>query len=87
MTSKFVEILFWLKIVASPLILGVGVGFLCKIYFDNNLGSFLFGFFSFAGLLIGIRWANKATKKYGASNFYSKVNASTDIDEALTKKD
>ena len=53
--ETIIDAISWLKIVASPTILG-------------------------------IYWANKVSKKYGATNFISKVDASPDIDEYVKDK-
>jgi uncharacterized membrane protein YfcA len=81
--ETIIDAISWLKIVASPTILGIGIGFACQYYLNSN---FLFGFFVIAGIVLGIYWANKVSKKYGATNFISKVNASPDIDEAVKDK-
>lgn len=84
--ERIIDAISWLKIVASPTLFGIAVGFLLKIYFKNDLGDFLFGFFVIAGIVLGIYWANKVSKKYGATDFISKVDASPDIDEYVKDK-
>lgn len=79
--ETIIDAISWLKIVASPTILGIG--FACQYYLKSN---FLFGFFVIAGIVLGIYWANKVSKKYGATNFISKVDASPDIDESVKDK-
>ena len=81
--ETIIDAFSWLKIVASPTILGIGIGYACQYYLDSD---FLFGFFSVAGIVLGIYWANKIAKKHGTTNYLSKVNASPDIDEAVKDK-
>ncbi len=77
----FVEVLSWLRIVASPLIIGVGIGILV---YDNNhsrIGMTIGIVISCFGLLIGILWATKVSRKTGTSNFMSRINASPELDK------
>ncbi|MFT3919810.1 hypothetical protein [Cloacibacterium sp.] len=84
--ERIIDVISWLKIVASPTLFGIAVGFFLKIYFKNDLGDFLFGFFIVFGIIFGIYLANRMSKKYGATNFISKVDASPDIDEFIKDK-
>jgi len=77
--ETFVEVLSWLRIVASPLIVGVGIGILVYENNPNNTGMTLGIIFSFIGLLVGIVWATKVWRKTGTSNFMSRVNASPEL--------
>lgn len=76
-----IDAISWLKIVASPTIFGVVIGFIVyKTLEESNRGALLFGFISAIGLILGIIWANKIAKKHGTTNYLSKVDASPDID-------
>ena len=77
--ETIIDAISWLKIVASPTLLGIGIGYACQYYLNSN---FLFGFL----IVLGIYWANRVSKKYGATNFISKVDASPDIDEYVKDK-
>lgn len=85
--DKSINIISWLKIAASPLVMGVIIAFLFKLWLKENVfANYIFSLFILAGAIIGIFWANKESKKYGSSNFISRVNASPDIDAGLNKK-
>ena len=56
------------------------------IYFFIKYNSFLFGFFSVGGIILGIKFANKIAKTKGTTEFISRINASPDIDEAIKDK-
>lgn len=85
--EKSINIISWFKIAASPLVMGVIIGFLFKLWLKENVfANYIFALFILGGALIGILWANKASKKYGSTNFISRANASPDIDDALKKK-
>lgn len=80
---KFIlEILGWLQIVASPLLLGIGIAAL--IYFPNPTTGNTIAAVSIAvcGFIIGIRWANKKWKTKGTVEFLSRVNATPELDDS-----
>ncbi len=79
--ESFTEIMGWLQIVASPLLLGSVIGFL--IYVSNpNTTRLLCGIgIALLGLIIGIIWATRVSKKNGASNYVSRISASPELDD------
>ena len=83
-----VEIFSWLSIVASPTLIGLILGALfylkCKNTFIGILGGILI---ATIGLILGIIWANKMKKKYGATNFMAGINATTELDYTKTQND
>jgi uncharacterized membrane protein YdjX (TVP38/TMEM64 family) len=79
--ETFIEIFSWLKIVASPTLLGALAGFLSCKGIAPLYGSWVGVLLALTGLVTGILWANHARKKYGASTFISRVNASPDFDQ------
>lgn len=81
----FVEVLSWLRIVASPLLIGIGIGILIYTTNLNSVGMTLAIIITYIGLLMGIIWATKVWRKTGTSNFMSRVNASSDINRGDTK--
>jgi len=82
----FVEILSWLRIMASPLIIGVGIGILVYGNNPNNTGMAIGVIISFIGLLFGIIGATKVWRKTGTSNFLSRVNASPELNNKVDKE-
>ena len=84
MFSRFIEYYSFFKIVLSPLLAGAVIGFALYMYFDRDTtGTVLFGIFLLTGLIVGIIWATKVNKKYGAHHFISRVDASEDISDAV----
>ncbi len=82
----FTEILGWLRIVLSPLLLGVFVGALIYFYFPTPTG-FAIGITAVVlGLVIGIIWATKQWKGKGTVAFLSRIDATPDLDH-LAEKD
>ena len=72
----------WLRIVASPLLIGLGIGAI--IYFpDPNRTRLIIGIsFVFPGLIVGILWATKIWKsKEGTISFLSKIMATPELDD------
>jgi hypothetical protein len=82
----FVEILSWLRIMASPLIIGVGIGILVYDNNPNSMGMAIGVIISFIGLLFGIIGATKVWRKTGTSNFMSRVNASPELNNKVDKE-
>ena len=78
--SKLFEIIAWLQIVASPLLIGLGIG--AYLYYKNPTIGFLILAIGLGliGFIIGILWANKVWKTKGTLWFISRVNASLDLD-------
>ena len=76
-------IIAWLQIVASPLIIGLGIG--AFIYFPNPTLTRLSIaiIISVLGLIIGIVWANRIWKTKGTLWFISQVSATPDLDNLI----
>jgi len=75
---KFIEIFYWLLIALCPIIATSIISFLIW-----NLSASFFGGFLIegCGILAGIYLAEYIRKKYGCSNFYSKLMNTSDLDE------
>ncbi len=76
-----VEILSWLKIVASPFLLGLFLGFLFYLYKPNMVGIIIGGLIATIGLVVGILFATKISKKMRPSTFNARISASPELDE------
>lgn len=76
----FVELINWFRIVLSPTILGVILGLLIHASSPNINGKILCLALGCIGLIIGIIWACRTWKR-GTSNFISKIDSSSDLDQ------
>lgn len=85
--EKFVESLFGIKIFASPFIIGVVLGLICKLAIGGQTGNILLVAMIAAGALAGFLLLKVIRKRMSFSDFEAKVNASPDIDEAVRIKD
>lgn len=85
--EKIIFFLGWLKIVFSPLAIGVIIGFLVYNYFPGKIGTISGIGIALVGLLLGILWAERIRKKYGSMNFLGKVNGSPELDKPDEKKE
>lgn len=77
----FIEVFYWIRIVASPLLIGIGIGILIYSTNPNIIGMTTGIIVSCIGLLLGILWATKVWRKTGTSNFISKINASPELNK------
>lgn len=73
--------LFWLRIIGSPLLVGILLGALIYFNLPNALGISLALVLSVSGLVLGIIWARRVSKKEGVIEFISKVNASPELNK------
>lgn len=85
--EKFVESLFGIKIFASPFIVGVVLGLICKLAIGGQTGNILLVVMIAAGALAGFLLLKVIRKRTSFSDFDAKVMASPDIDEAVRIKD
>lgn len=84
--TLFTEIIGWIQIVASPLLIGAMIGAI--IYFpDETHTNFIIACsIVFLGLIIGIIWATKIWKTKGTIAFLSNISASPNIEHLDEKK-
>jgi membrane associated rhomboid family serine protease len=75
--NKFTEGIAWLQIAASPTLTGVIIGFVIGLAGNTGLGIVV-GLF---GLIIGILWALRVSKKEGTNHFMSRTMATPELDE------
>jgi hypothetical protein len=80
------EAIGWLQIVASPLLIGLGIGAL--VYFSHPTELRMIVGISVAalGLVIGIVWATRVWKKYGTMRFLSRIIATPELDNNKEEK-
>lgn len=79
--KNFVEFLAWLRIAASPSILGFFLGFQSYLKMNPPLNLFFGIAFALAGILLGVLWANKVRQRRSAVDFMSEVTRSRDADQ------
>lgn len=83
--KNIIEAYYALMILLSP-ILGFSIlGFIASYYLQSDFGNFLMYAFPAVGFGIGVIWLNRISKKSTFSHFYSRVNASPDLD-VVSKK-
>jgi len=75
------EVMGWLRIVVSPLLVGIVIGAL--VYFSKpDTTRLLIGVsIVILGLIVGIIWATKVWKKKGTINFLTEITATPDLDK------
>ena len=80
------EVVGFLQIMASPLLVGLIVA--AVVYFSNTTTSGLVIAIAIAasGLIIGIIFASRAWRKNGTMHFMSRVNVSPELDDAEEEK-
>ena len=78
--DRFFEVVGFIQIVASPLLLAAIIGFLVYISKPNTVRLIIAITIVLVGLIIGILWANKIWKGKGTIHFISRVNASPELD-------
>ena len=76
----FTEIVGWLQIIASPLLLSAIIGFVIYISSPNTLRLIIAIGITLIGLIIGIIWATYIWKKRGTITFVSRIDASPELD-------
>jgi hypothetical protein len=81
-----VEAFSFMKIVLSPLLIGLFIGIVIYANKTDNVGLIIGGGVTFTGLIAGILLALWARKNSGSAvEFNARVNASPDIDEIIKK--
>ncbi len=76
------EILGWLQIAVSPLLIGLVLG--CCIYYfiPSCIGILLFSIVALVGLIIGIIWATTVSKTIGTNTMFAQLNHKPEFDDA-----
>lgn len=81
------EIIGWLQIVVSPLLLGSIIGLVIYLSNPGTLRLILGISVAILGLITGIIIATKAWKKKGTMHFVSRIMASPELDNLEDKKE
>ena len=82
-----IEVFGWIQIVASPLILGVIIGFIVYCNIDGSNGILIGISIASLGLIIGVIWATRVWKKKGTIDFLSKLSATPELDDKEEEKE
>jgi hypothetical protein len=77
----FVELLGWVRIVLSPLLIGLILGVIVYLNVEDVLGFYIALALTTAGLITGVWWATKEWKRKGTIDFLSKVMATPELDK------
>jgi vacuolar-type H+-ATPase subunit I/STV1 len=75
-----IEAISFLLIVLSPLIFSAVIAFIFYLYKPDIVGVIISSLFVLCGLIAGIYFAIRVTKKQSALAFNSRINASPDFD-------
>lgn len=81
------EIVGWIQIFISPLIVGSIIGTIVYYFKQDTFGLIIGGIVCFVGFIFGIILANRSWKNGGTVNFLSKVISTSDIDRDLHGSD
>ena len=78
--EQLLELFGWIQIVASPLLLGIIIGFVVLLGNPFGVGLIIGTAVALLGLVIGIVWATRIWRKRGTINFMSRIMASPELD-------
>lgn len=76
----FTELIAWLQIVATPLLIGLGIGALVHYMIPNAAGLIIGMSIASIGLIVGLLWATKIWKTTGTIWFISRAMATPELD-------
>ncbi len=76
----------WLRIMMSPLLLGIIIGVLVYLSEPNALRLVIGSTIALIGLIIGIIWANRVKKKQSTISFLARIMANTELEKNETKQ-
>lgn len=80
-SEMFFEIIGWVRIMLSPLIIGAVLAAIVYTLFQNTAGIIIGVILIIAGFVIGIWLANRAWKKNGTMFFLSRTMATPELDK------
>jgi hypothetical protein len=80
------EILGWLQIAVSPLLIGLFLGCCVYYFIPSFIGILLGGFVALTGIFIGIVWATRISNKYGTNTMLKQLNHKAEFDDDLSSK-
>lgn len=77
----FTEVLGWIRIVCSPLFLGLFLGVLVYLDKPSDLRLGIGLSLTFLGLFVGIIWATRVWRRSGTMSFLSRITATPELDK------
>lgn len=84
--DNFFEFVAILKIIASPVLIGVFLGVICFVEFPNIYGLVTSVFIVIIGFILGVLFVKRIKKKTSAEEFNAIIYASPDIKEISEKE-
>ena len=84
--EKLVDFLNYLKIMASPTLIGAFIGLVVYANKTDDIGLYIAICITIFGIVCGVLLANSVKKKTGTTEFMARINASPDIDDAIKKQ-
>lgn len=82
----FIDQYNYLKIMASPTLIGAFIGVIIYLNKTDKIGLILASIVTIIGIVCGVLLANYAKRKGGTTEFIARVNASPDIDDAIRER-
>lgn len=80
--SNLFEWLGRLRIIASPLVVGLIAGGLFYLWKPDTTGIAIGSIIALSGLVLGIRWANRKAKGKGTIWFLARILGTPAVDES-----
>ncbi|MBW7844262.1 MAG: hypothetical protein H3C45_01185 [Bacteroidia bacterium] len=78
--NNFVESLAFLRIVASPTLIGLILGWLIRLAYPGNTGTIMGYSVSVLGFIIGIIWGVRVWRKQSTVTYMAKIMATPELD-------
>ena len=79
--ENIIELIGWVQIMISPILISSFIGFIIYYNFQNTLGLVISFILIAIGLYLGIRLANKKYKSTGTIDFLSRIHSSPELDK------
>lgn len=74
----FFEVIGWIKIAASPLLIGMAIGGAIYLYSPTPVGFNIGVFCTAIGLFVGIFWASRIWHTEGTTSFLARFFSTSD---------
>lgn len=84
--ENIIELIGWVKIAISPLVIGFILGLIVYAYKEDTLGLIIGITLTVLGLIVGIIWATRVWKKQGTMQYLSRVIATPELDNKEEEK-
>lgn len=74
------EVIGWLRVLLSPVFAMLLIAVILYGLFPDWINKDVFIILLILGVILGVFWANHVWKKYGTINYWSKINATPELD-------